>query len=61
MEGITFPICTDSLKYVFKTESSGILKFQFYNNSKKYKVNLHSASLCFSSKLPWSVADFADD
>jgi hypothetical protein len=24
---------------------------------KKYEVSLHSASLCFSSKLPCSVAD----
>lgn len=45
------------LKIFFKTESSGILKFQFYNNSKKYKVSLHSASFCFSSKLPRSVTD----
>lgn len=34
LEGITSPICAESLKYVLR-QSSGILKFQVYNNSKK--------------------------
>lgn len=50
-------ICAESLEYFLRLNLQQYLNSSFTVIPKNYKVSLHSASFCFSSKLPWSVTN----